>query len=850
MATASPHSPLVADVERSSRATPPRPLLWVAVAVGVGAATDYCLAGDAAANLLGWWWGVAAVALVLASTARRRGWVVLGATLLLAAAAGLGGAWEHWRWNYFATNDLGMFAREAPQPACVDVVLAERVKISPSAAGSPLRAIPARTISEASVRVVAIRDGADWRPAAGQSRLRVAGELHGVAPGDHLRVFAQLGRQPPPLNPGQYDWQAAERREGRLCELYCDDPRCVTLAQPAEAGRAGGMVYAVRRWCAGQLAASVGERDAPLVLATLLGDQERLTDETKEAFLKTGAIHLLVISGAHIAMLAGIVWALARAAGFASLAQLGTTVAAVLLYAAVVGHEPSVTRATILAVAMLAALELRRKASAGNLLGAAALVVLAMNPCELFRSGTQFSFLAVAALVLSGRWIIRDRGAQPLAKLIAETRPWPVRAARHVAGTFAVMTLVSLAVGAAVAPLVAYHFHVLTPASVLLTPLASPLVGIAIASGLAIVTVGWLLPPLAPLLGAICGGSLHCTDWLVRAAADVPGASSYCASPGAWWLCVLYGAGALMAAVPALRPNRRWLASAAMAWAAVGYVSLDAARPEADELRCAFLAVGHGTCAVMELPGKQTILYDAGSLGSPEQATQIIASYLWERGISRIDAIVLSHADVDHYNAVPGLLERFPIGVVYVSPMMFDPLVTNGQLAAPNYLRDVLAERGVPLREIWMNDRLRTASAEVTIDVLHPPEDGVIGRDNANSVLLAVGFAGRRILLPGDLESPGIERVMADPPVDCDVLLAPHHGSEQSDPPGFAAWSSPEWVVMSGRRPERTLSSVDSYERVGASVLHTAFDGAVTAVLTPSTMHVESFRPVQDDSSP
>ena len=78
----------------------------------------------------------------------------------------------------------------------------------------------------------------------------------------------------------------------------------------------------------------------------------------------------------------------------------------------------------------------------------------------------------------------------------------------------------------------------------------------------------------------------------------------------------------------------------------------------------------------------------------------------------------------------------------------------------------------------------------------------MLGRDNANSILLAVEFAGRRILLPGDLESPGIERVMADPPLDCDVLLAPHHGSEQSDPPGFAAWCTPEWVVMSGRRPD------------------------------------------------
>jgi competence protein ComEC len=244
----------------------------------------------------------------------------------------------------------------------------------------------------------------------------------------------------------------------------------------------------------------------------------------------------------------------------------------------------------------------------------------------------------------------------------------------------------------------------------------------------------------------------------------------------------------------------------------------------------------------MELPGRQTILYDAGSLGSPETTAQVIASFLWERGIDRIDAIVLSHADIDHYNAVPGLLERFPVGVVYVSPMMLDPLATMGNLDAPNYLRDVLAESGVPLREIWMNDRLRTADPAVTIAVLHPPRDGVMGRDNANSLLVEVEYAGHRVLLPGDLESPGLERVMADPPRDCDVLLAPHHGSAQSDPPGFAAWSSPEWVVMSGRRPDRTLASNISYQQAGATVLHTALDGASACVLSSQGVRVSHFR--------
>jgi competence protein ComEC len=816
--------------------------MWLATAMGVGIAADFYLSSASRIQLFGWWYGGAVVALAVTAVAwRRRRWNLAAAGLFMSAAA-LGGAWHHWCWNFMPVSDLARFAREEPQPTCVEAVIDERVQISPPADRSPLRAIPARTMSEATVRVVSIRDGQHWRPAAGLSRLRVAGVLEGLQAGDRVRVFAQFARPAPPLNPGEYDWSAAERRNGRLSELYCDHPRCVTVQRRAGSIGATASLSSLRGWCERQLTANVNPRDAPLVLATLLGDQERLSDSTKDAFLKTGSIHLLVVSGAHIALLAGMTWRVARGVSLSRLAQLGVTIAAVGLYAAVVGPQPSVMRATILTVATISALARGRSASAGNLLGAAALFVMAYNPCEIFRAGTQFSFLAVAVLIAFARWNWRSRDLDPLERLIDEARSWPVKAARRLGSWFLAMTAASLAVGVAIAPLVAHHFNVVTPASILLTPLAGPLIGIALAAGVGVVTIGWLLPPLGLALGALCGGCLHVTEQLVVFAQSVPGSYFYSAGVPSWWLLGFYGVAGLLIAIPRLRPRWHWQASSAMVWLAVGYAGVGSDQENAGELRCTFLAMGHGTCVVMELPSGQTILYDAGNLGSPDAATKTISSFLWSRGIDRIDAVVLSHADIDHYNAMPGLIERFPIGAVYISPMMFDPIATGGELTAPNYLRDVLRDSGVPLREIWMGDRLRTDDPHVTIEALHPPREGVLGRDNANSLLLAVEYAGQRILLPGDLESPGIEMVTADPPLDCNILLAPHHGSALSDPPGFAAWSTPEWVVMSGRRPDRTMLAHDSYKRAGASVLHTATSGAVSCVLSPGGATIDEFR--------
>jgi beta-lactamase superfamily II metal-dependent hydrolase len=262
-----------------------------------------------------------------------------------------------------------------------------------------------------------------------------------------------------------------------------------------------------------------------------------------------------------------------------------------------------------------------------------------------------------------------------------------------------------------------------------------------------------------------------------------------------------------------------------------------------DGFDCTVVAVGHGECVLLQAPSGETLLYDAGGIGSPEYATQSIAAVLWDRGIMHIDGIVLSHSDTDHYNAVPGLLERFGVGTVYVSTVMFrskDDTLDRG----PKVLLDAIYRAGVPIREIWSGDRLHVGP-DVTVQVLHPPRKGVLGSDNANSVTLGVEYAGRRILLPGDLESPGIDDVMAEAPYDCDVLLAPHHGSRRSDPPGFSAWSKPEWVVLSGGGGELAAPVIRTYEEAGARVLVTNEVGAVQFKVRPdSSLQMTSFRPI------
>ena len=155
-------------------------------------------------------------------------------------------------------------------------------------------------------------------------------------------------------------------------------------------------------------------------------------------------------------------------------------------------------------------------------------------------------------------------------------------------------------------------------------------------------------------------------------------------------------------------------------------------------------------------------------------------------------------------------------------------------------LRDAIQQSGVPIRKLDAASRLKACEG-VELEVLHPPGRGVRGSDNANSIVLKIKFEGQTILLPGDLETPGLEDVMAESPLDCEIVMAPHHGSLRSDPLGFSAWTTPEHVVISGG-PGRDIGAVRwAYEYGGAEVAHTAIDGAVRFEVTADGISTSRF---------
>jgi competence protein ComEC len=373
-------------------------------------------------------------------------------------------------------------------------------------------------------------------------------------------------------------------------------------------------------------------------------------------------------------------------------------------------------------------------------------------------------------------------------------------------------------------PLMLARFHLISPIGFLLNVLLMPWMTVTLCVGYGLLICGLLAPPLAPLLAFFFEWGIRVFLVAVEMAARIPGGHFSLPGPPEWWLVGFYAALILAVGLETLRA-RAWAWRGLGVWLVLGLASglPDTAPPG---LRCTFLAVGHGGAILIEFPGGGTLLYDAGSLQEAERAQQTVQNLLWQTGRNRIDALLISHADIDHFNAVPELLRSVPVGTLYCSPTFLD-----FQQSSVVEVCDAASAQHVPIKLIWAGDQLH-APRGVKLRILHPRPGQQFGADNANSLVLAVEYAGRRVLLTGDLEKAGLVALTREEPLRCDVLLAPHHGSRNANTTELRQWADPRWVVVSGGRGD-ALGRLQQIYGPNATVLSTTLHGAVTVEISP-----------------
>jgi competence protein ComEC len=742
---------------------------------------------------------------------------------------GVVAAWWHFLWQH---TPLNQFVDERLHKNDVVIMRGVVLEAVPYAGRrDPLSSFPGREGLRLVLDVYAVSIGSGEIECRGRCYVQSIGRP-AVSVGDHIEARGKW--QPPglPENPGERSLRTALRDRGIAGTVRVAGPDDLRKLPSGPGINTVHLLWRLRKQGASILEQGISHPNHQLARGLLLGEVEALEREEIAAFRHAGVYHVLAISGQHLSILCGFLWYASRGIPVGrKVRALGIGVLA-LLYAGVVGGRPPIVRAAVMVGMMCLGVVVRRQVHPINSLAAAALVIMGMNPTHIFQVGTQISFVAVLILIALCQPLlstILHRQEDPLDRLITKPlwRTWMGSLGRAVGSSYLTTGILWLGI----TPLLVAHFHIVSPVALVISPLVVALVTVILMVGFVYLVVAHISLVAATPLGLALEGAIYALRGCVHAGEALPGSHFYCAGPGSI-LHICFYAGVITTCLWMKGGGVRYWSAGILAVAAIWLITPARIWP-AGELRCAILSVGHGSCVVCELPCGRVLLYDAGSLRGPQVGEWSIAPYLWSRGIPRLDEILVSHADLDHYNALPWLVERFSPGMITATPSYFaipEPGVET--------VRQTLTRLGIAHRVVSAGQRL--SAGDVSMYVLHPPASGPPGSENARSLVVLIVYRGQTMLLTGDLENPGLEMVMELQPPRVDVLVAPHHGSAASNTARFAQWARPKLVVVSDGgifgRP------ADPYSPLGAVVWRTSEEGAVIVRLTRDGIRAETFR--------
>ncbi|MBI3932415.1 MAG: DNA internalization-related competence protein ComEC/Rec2 [Acidobacteria bacterium] len=649
---------------------------------------------------------------------------------------------------------------------------------------------------------------------AGRVRITVGGATRRpeILAGERVVVWTSLRRVRGFGNPGAEDAEGEARRQGIHRVGYCKSPRLLECHRSARASLRGALARA-RAWARGALTAALppGPEEA-VVRAMVLGDRSGLDRETGEAFRIAGTYHVLAISGAQVALLAGLLVHACGLAGWSRGASGLVVSVAVALYAAAVGGDPPVVRAAVMAVVLLGGRALDLDADLANLAGLAGLVMLLHRPSSVGDVGLQLSFAATLGILLLTPGLL-----QPLPRL-------PLRLDLGLAA--------SLGAQIPLLPLLAAHFHRLAPAAVLLNLLAVPLASAVLVAGLAVLAASVLSHRLAALAGDAAWVAAHALLRTGDVAQLAPALDVRVPAPPLWAVAAL-AVGTVLLARSRRRGRGLVLCGVGVAGLLVGCGA------EADgRLHLTVLDVGQGDALLLRSPGGRAFLVDTGGgFGSGlDFGEAVVGPALWAQGIRTLDRVLLTHAHPDHVGGAPLLVRAFRVGEVWEGPA---PRKDRTYVDLDAHLR----RWGTTRRTV-----VRGAALDwdgVGVDVLGPAPPGrpPWRTRNDDSVVVALRLGGVRMLLTGDAEAGGEAFLGALPSA---VLKVPHHGSRTSSTAAFVAGVAPRVAIVSVGQRSRFghphAEVLERYVRQGVRVFRTDLDGAVTVATDGTTVWVRTFR--------
>jgi len=572
--------------------------------------------------------------------------------------------------------------------------------------------------------------------------------------------------------------------------------------------------YWVREKCEEFAFSSMPEKEAGILHALLVGDDTFLSEDISEAYKASGMVHLLVVSGSHVAFFVMF---------FTYIFSMFSTdkkvipfllAGVIILYVYVTGSSVSVIRAGIGSILLLLSKFLGRKNDALTSLFFVGFLILFCNPMTIYSLSFQLSFAGVLGILI---------GYPRLKKWFSRLPKW---IGESMALTIAAQIFVT--------PILVCQFYTIYLSGVVSNLFAMSLSGVIMMLGFAAFFIWFLIPPLGVLVNKVTYCLIVLMNWIAEFFAGLDFLCYTMVAPNVVWVALYFMW--VLCLLGMWSVKKRVLGFCTLVVLVVeicfGWINFG--------LEINFIDVGHGDSIFMVLPDKRTVLIDTGGgywIGEKEYnaGSDTVVPYLLNRGYRHVDMIVITHFDEDHVGGLSEVLEVIDTDVVAVS-------VHAKEKERYSEIAALAKEHGFVVKELEAG--MAFSLGDVRFDVLSPYRGVRFEEENEDSVCLMCEYDGVKMLFTGDLEVEGetylLERGVS---VDADILKVGHHGSITSSTEDFVEAVTPRVSVISVGMRFKSLPGKAVLERlqaVGSKIYRTDLQGEISICVKNGSISVDT----------
>lgn len=639
--------------------------------------------------------------------------------------------------------------------------------------------------------------------------------------GCKLRVAGKLVLPQEPGNPGEFNRVNYER--SRKIDFYLEEISGMEIISPA--GKIQICLESFRERCRNIIYEIFPRNEAGIMDAMLLGEKQNLDEKTKSGFQAAGISHIMAISGLHISMLGAGLWNALRWMGIPMSLSSFCSFLVLIGYGILIGNPTTAVRALIMFGLMLAARILGRTYDFLSALALAGILLLLDNPDLLMDSGFQMSFAAVVGMGTYVEW------QKELWRSLMKGRKREHAGGKIVSG-FSIWLFML--------PVVLHAFYQVSVIGIICNLVVLPLMPFVLASGFLALILGYWGAGPGSLVGLPAYGIVRMYEWMGEAAQSVSAGIWTPGKPSMPSILVYYGILAGVCMICSKMKEKKMGKIIIIQMTGIVMMLFFMGAPWKDTNCITVLDVGQGDGIVLQT-GRTEVLVDGGSTSRNEVGKYVILPFMKYEGISRLEAIFLTHSDQDHLNGVKEVLEESKRGWLIVE-QVFLPWWMK-ETKEGEQIQFLAKEVGTACSFLKAGDELSMGKAK--IKVLHPNSEDYSHDANGGSLVFVWELDGMHALFTGDLPLEEENKLMDDLP-ECEILKIAHHGSNGSTSRAFLEKVNPQVAVIScgknnyyGHPGEETISRLQ--ER-GCQILRTDEQGALTVTEIRDGWTVEGFR--------